>query len=60
MTIFTGNLVVPAGTYTFAVDGDDAVEVVAHWAISHLYKPAEGRSTLFNYEIEMRGSVFDA
>lgn len=38
----------------------DLNRVIAHWAISHLYKPAEGRSTLFCYEIEMRGSVFEA
>jgi len=38
----------------------DLNRVVAHWAISHLYTPTEGRTTLFRYELEMRGAVFES
>jgi alpha-amylase/alpha-mannosidase (GH57 family) len=35
----------------------DLNRVIAHYAISHLYEPAEGRARVFNYEIEVRGTV---
>ena len=60
LTIFAGNLVIPAGesgSYTFAVDGDDAVEVIIDGVAVAAWYDAHGSSNTDTSLTNHSGSI---